>query len=214
MNYCAWVFFVNGEDLLCRAIRSMEYAKDRLTVIDNSEYGLKSVPFGRIYRPPIPLTFAQSQNLILKESLRKNCDFYLWFHHDAQAIGDTCEQMVKFVSSLEQSDKKWGVCFSAYDAFAAFNTTAFRAIGGWDTFIAWYCSDVDCYRRLRLAGYECIDTGLPVNHVPSQTLNSDPDLCFRNSITFPLYLQYYAQKWGGSPGNEIYTDPFNRRMAL
>lgn len=88
---------------------------------------------------------------------------------------------------------------------------AFEAIGGWDTNLPWYYSDNDAYRRLKLAGWECIDTGLKVEHKASSTINSDSELNFLNSITFPLYGAYYARKWGGSPGNEIYTTPFNRR---
>ena len=210
MNYSAWVFFVNGEELLRRSVLSMEYAKDSLTIIDNSISGLKEVPFGRIYRPPVPLTFAQSQNLILKESAKKECEFYLWIHHDAEALGDSCRKMVELASSIEESGKKWATCFSSYDAFAAFNTKAFLYVGGWDAEFPWYFSDGSVYHKLRVAGYEFIESGLPVKHEPSQTIKSDSDLAFLNSMTFPLYEYLYSQMWGGSPGKERFKTAFNR----
>ena len=210
MNFKAWIFAVNREDLLHKAIRSMEYARDVLTVIDNSPNGIGSVPFGTIFRPPVPLTFAQSQNYILQESYKSGCPFYLWIHADAEALGDSCQKMVGLAESLERSHKKWSVCFSSYDAFAAFNTKAFLNVGGWDTEFPWYFSDGSVYHKLRVAGYEFIESGLPVKHEPSQTIKSDSGLYFLNSMTFPLYEYLYSQMWGGQPGKEKFKTKFNR----
>jgi hypothetical protein len=100
-----------------------------------------------------------------------------------------------------------------YDALAAFNTAAFREVGGWDVHLPWYFADNSMYRKLRLAGYELIESNLPVKHEPSQTIKSDPFLNHINGITFPIYAEYYRQCWGGSPGNETFTVPFNGVFA-
>ena len=209
-KFRAWVFVVNGEELLHKAIRSLEYVRDVLTIVDNSPKGIGDVPFGTVYRPPIPLTFAQSQNYILQESRKSGCSFYLWIHHDAEAIGDSCQKMVELAVSLEESQKNWGLCFSSYDAFVAFNTKAFDSIGGWDEELTWYCGDVDAYRRLNLAGYELIESHLPVKHTPSQTLNSDPKIKREVDLMFSLREEYYIRKWGNSPGKETFTTPFGK----
>jgi hypothetical protein len=107
--------------------------------------------------------------------------------------------------------KPWGAIFTAYDAFAAFNIDACRAVGPWDVNLPWYFADNDYYRRLRLAGYATLESGLEVRHEPSQTLGADARLRFLNGVTFPLYRQYYVAKWGGEPGRETYAKPFDGR---
>ena len=82
--------------------------------------------------------------------------------------------------------------------------------GGWDAEFPWYFSDGSVYHKLRVAGYEFIESGLPVKHEPSQTIKSDSDLAFLNSMTFPLYEYLYSQMWGGSPGKERFKTAFNR----
>ena len=64
---------------------------------------------------------------------------------------------------------------------------------------------------MRLAGFEIIETGLEVTHhnEASSTIKSDAKRAFLNSVTFPLYAEYYRQKWGGDPGSEQFIQPFN-----
>ena len=98
-----------------------------------------------------------------------------------------------------------------YDTLASFNMTMVREVGPWDTILPNYFADNDYYRRLRLAGYEVIETSLPVTHVGGgiNTINSDPRRRFLNGVAYPLYERYYAAKWGGTPGREMYVQPFN-----
>jgi hypothetical protein len=112
--------------------------------------------------------------------------------------------------ALIREGRKWGTLFSAYDALAAFNTEAFREVGGWDTLLEWYASDCDMYRRVKLAGYELVESNLPVKHEPSQTLNADPEIKRRVDLMFPFREYYYEQKWAGKPGRERFSTPFNR----
>ena len=87
---------------------------------------------------------------------------------------------------------------------------ASKEVAEWDANLPWYFSDCDYYRRMRLAGWETQDSGLPVEDSPSQTINADPELAFLNSVTFPLYREYYRKKWGGDNGTETFDRPFNR----
>lgn len=212
-DYCAFIPFVNRIDLLKKAVASASDLRQYLLVIDNSKEGLEGEDGDpQILRPSVPLTFSQTMNLILFLTRRARSRICIFMHSDAEAgIGST-SALVTEARKLVEAKKKWGVLFTYYDTLAAFNPEAFEDIGGWDTNLPWYFSDNDSYRRLRLAGWECIETGLPVKHEPSSTINSDDNLKFLNSVTFPLYESYYRRKWGGTPGNEIYAVPFNREL--
>jgi hypothetical protein len=201
--------YVNRPDLLMRAVASVPR---RMTtqpeVINNSDCGV-DVPC-KVYTPDVPLTFAQTQNLMLKLAEEREVPFYLFMHNDAEAGPETIEKLYQM--ALRQcSQRKWGAIFTAYDALAAFSTAAMGAIGGWDTMLSWYCADNDCYRRLRLAGYPTIESNLPVSHEPSRTLNADPAVKRAVDLEIPFRESYYRAKWGGSPGNEKFDVPWNGR---
>ena len=111
---------------------------------------------------------------------------------------------------LTAEGRKWGVIWTNYDCLAAFSIPMYREVGGWDTVFPAYFSDNDWWRRIRLAGYEIIESGLPVDHEGSAAIHSDPERLFMNSQTFPLYQKYFEAKWGGVPGQERFTKAFNR----
>lgn len=196
--------FKNRIDLLEKAIASVPR---RMTtepyVINNSGDNLD---LRCQVATPAPKTFSQTQNLMLDIAKGLRVPFYFFMHSDAEAEGDTIEQLYK-MAMHESSKGKWGAIFTAYDALAAYSVEAMQAIGGWDERINWYGSDCDCYRRLRLAGYPTIDSGLPVKHTPSQTLNSDPEI--RKAVAADSWVDYYVRKWGGPNEHEKYIVPFN-----
>jgi predicted O-methyltransferase YrrM len=137
-------------------------------------------------------------------------------HNDAEAGAGTPERLLICIEEAIAAEQRWGAFFTAYDAFAAFNMAMVCEVGQWDTTLPQYFADIDYYRRVRLAGYEIIDTGLEVIHHnnASSTLKSDPRLRLLNGITFPLYERYYSAKWGGLPGGEAYDRPFNGAMSM
>lgn len=210
-DFRAFIPFVNRPDLLHRAVLSCKDIWEDLMIIHNSDVQL-TVTGMQNYRPIVPLSFSQTMNCILK--MTKNTgpgrNICLFMHSDAEAAPGVCLNLLEEARRLTAEKKRWGVLWTAYDALAAFNVEAFDDIGGWDTNIPWYASDDDAYHRLRLAGWDCIDTGLEVKHEPSQTIKSDANLNFINSITFPLTLKYYEEKWGGRPGDEKFLTPFDR----
>lgn len=84
----------------------------------------------------------------------------------------------------------------------------FREIGRFDDkFFPAYFEDNDYYRRLILAGKKIVRTELldPVVYRNSMTIQKEPAL---NNL-FMANQQYYIQKWGGTPGQETFTTPFN-----
>jgi hypothetical protein len=211
-DYRAYIFHVNREDLLQKAVASARDLWKELTVVDNSTNGLEvPIPYVHVLRPTVPLTAIQSINFAMMNTRTQGAKIAIWMHSDAEAHPGSCLALVEYARRMNVEGRKWGTLFTNYDALAALNTELIDTVGLWDTTFHSYFGDNDYYRRIRLAGYECIDTGIPVYHTASQTINSDPELRFRNSITFPLYQAYYVAKYGGSPGNETYSTPFNRQ---
>jgi hypothetical protein len=211
-DYRAYIFHVNREDLLQKAVASARDLWKELTVVDNSANGLEApIPYVHVLRPTVPLTAIQSINFAMVNTRAQGAKIAIWMHSDAEAHPGSCLALVEYARRMNTEGRKWGTLFTNYDALAALNTDLIDTVGLWDTTFHSYFGDNDYYRRIRLAGYECIDTGIPVYHTASQTINSDPELRFRNSITFPLYQAYYVAKYGGSPGSETYLTPFNRQ---
>jgi hypothetical protein len=203
--------FVNRPDLLRAAVNSVQTLWPNALIVDNSEAGLLDDEWPlQILRPTVPLSFTQTMNCLLQVARSRACDALLFIHNDAEAEGDTAQRLASLVTEAVESGRHWGVFFTHYDAFAAINTAMSGDVGDWDTVFPQYFADNDFYRRVRLANYDVIDTGLPVRHNnASNTIRSDPRRLFVNNVTFPLYERYYSIKWGGPPGYEVYSRPFN-----
>ena len=203
-----FVPYVNRPDLLKRCLDSLSI---RLTtepvVINNSGEGMpEEFHHYTIITPGRSMTFSQTQNSMLELAVTAKKPFYFFIHADAEDNEGILDKL--FDMAMIQRDK-WGVIFTSYDALACFNTEAMQAIGGWDEGFEWYTSEVDTYRRLRLAGYPTLESGLRVKHTPSQTLNSDPAIRSRVTAGYAKRLERYRLKWGGDAGNEKFEVPFD-----
>ncbi len=215
-DFAAYIPVVNRADLLHQCIESAKELADDLTVIDNSEDGWVSNSYHHgngvqhfIYTPAVPMTFTQSMNFEFKDTVAKGKKFCVHMHSDAVIPEGAITKLLEAARLVESQGRKWGVIYTLYDVLCVYNPEAYLDIGGYDTNFAAYFSDQDWYHRLDLAGYERIDTGIEVGHIGSQTINSDPYLRHVNTITFPLYREYYVAKWGGEPGHETFAEPFN-----
>lgn len=217
MKYVVGIFYVNRFDLLMKALHSIPLYWSNTIVIDNSWnrdlLHAPSMPTGvTVYEPPVPFSHSQSQNLLQQWGAERECDAILYMHSDAEAYEGTPEQLLGWISRLEQTQHAWGAIHTYFDTIAAFRMEAVKQIGPWDTNLPMYFSDIDWYRRMKLCSYELIQTGLGVTHhnEGASTVKSDPYLTEIHRTTFPLYEQYYIAKWGGGMGGETYTLPFNR----
>jgi hypothetical protein len=212
-DYAAFCPFVNRLDLLQNLIVSVQPLWDDFTIIDNSgkEIGAKPNQI-KVFRPPVPLLFTQSMNWELEETLRRGKTFCIHMHNDAVIPDGTCERLLEYARNVNKQSDRWGVIYTLYDILCVYNPKVFEDIGGYDTVFPAYFSDNDYYRRMELAGWVRIDSGISVGHGPegqgSQTINSDPYLRHLNGVTFPLYREYYRAKWGGVVGEERFTVPF------
>lgn len=79
-----------------------------------------------------------------------------------------------------------------------------------ENFTPAYFEDNDYHHRIHLAGYITANTAMaPMYHKGSQTQNHTPGKPVITGKMFDLNRKYYERKWGGSPGQEIYRNPFN-----
>lgn len=98
--------------------------------------------------------------------------------------------------------------------FACFMLTpdTFSKVGKFDeNFRPAYFEDNDYHYRMSLAGIKAIMTNwAPYYHYGSQTQNKYIDIGqpVVNSIQFENNRAYYEYKWGGSPGQETYINPY------
>jgi len=212
-TYLTFIPFVNRQDLLLRALASIKEMWPRTLVIDNSEtreLSSANLPV-RVFTPPVPLDFAQSQNLMQLLTFEGNCDFYFFMHADAEAQSQTAQKLLELIAGLPAD---WGLVLTNGDAFCAFNVSAVKTVGKWDwRGLNWYFSDKDYYRRIKLAGFKTIESGLAVNHTPSQTRAADGEIEMVVNAQLTAANTYYIFKWGGPPGKEIFLSPFNREAA-
>lgn len=171
-----------------------------------------------VYTPPVPLTTAQTMNLMFRLSAEQGLPYFTWQHLDAVCLADTAERLPDLAHDLLARGEPWGVLLTrsalarphqldgvtyraiATDSFAAFNTAALRAVGGWDWVrFPFYVLDSDLYVRLQRAGFPVVHTELPVDHVRfSQTLRADPERDAVAEAHWPLWRQLFSVKHGAA----------------
>lgn len=200
--------YINRPDLLERMLYWIPTRNMTAPVVINNSGSPLHVP-ARVLEPPVPLSFTQSQNWMLAEAQRLNVPFYMWGHVDAILDEYTAIKLFDRAFTEWNNGTKWGVIFTYYDIFCAYSTEAMSAVGGYDTAFFDYCSDQDVYRRLDLAGYARLESGLPVGHDKgSTTINTDPAQSRRVGAQVEYRSQYYFRKWGGAPGSERFQTPW------
>ena len=211
--YLLGVPVVLGLDLLRRAVDSVQPLWPHTIIIDNTDAGLDQADWPvHVLRPSVPLSFSQSMNLLQRLARERACQATLLLHSDAAVAPWTAQRLLEVVETAFAEHPRWGVAFTNYDTFAAFNLAMADEVGPWDTTLPHYFADTDYYRRVRLAGWELIHTGLPVAHNPSSTINLDARRHQLHRVTFPLYAQYYTAKWGGPPDSETFDRPFDEAI--
>lgn len=104
---------------------------------------------------------------------------------------------------------RWGVGAPDYSCFAI--TRKYLDVVGWfdEMFDPAFFEDNDSHYRIRLAGYEAAQWA-PYFHHRGSTIKHDSERReFIIGKAFENCRKYYAQKWGGDPGHERFTKPFN-----
>jgi hypothetical protein len=136
-------------------------------------------------------------------------------HSDARATPKVIDCLLDAAEALTEAGRRWGVFFTNYDVLCLHNTAVLKDFR-WDPYLPVYFTDVDFYRRLRLAGVELVETGLPVEHREggSTTMKADAALAQFVACGYPAWEEYYRRKWGGGRGEERYATPFDMPINL
>lgn len=164
------------------------------------------------------LTFRQTQNAMREYAIINNFDYYCFMHNDGEIVDDSTQRLIKLADEYIQNNKKWSVIFTNYDVFCAYSTECVTKIGKWGDNLwpkeqqSGYYLDNDYYRRMHFSSYEVIK--LPntnvIHNEYSNTIKYGKEKALWESQSNKI-RNYYAKKWGGEPGKETYTRPWNIR---
>jgi SAM-dependent methyltransferase len=213
LDHLTYIPYVNRPDLLDLAVASIPDLWASLIVIDQSSEGLNSHDhrwmnsIAGVFRSPFgTMHFAQMMNWAQTEAFERHVDYLVFMHNDAECLGGVASRVL----DCARSHRDAGVVFTYYDAFAVFNVAAIRDVGPWDETFWWYFSDNDYYRRMRLRNWQHHNFGgQEFIHQGSQTQRSDPAVGAQVGEKWSWLLDHYRHKWGGSPGQERYSIPYN-----
>ena len=146
-----------------------------------------------------------------------NDDYVIIANDDVAVDQDTIKLMVEKAQEWNSNGSKQYMVVGDHrsgNSFSLFLLTneGFHTIGEFDeTFWPAYFEDNDYAYRMDLLNNPFKEvTGATFQHVGSATINSYDEAGKRRAAAqFENNRAYYLQKWGGMPGQEQFTVPFN-----
>lgn len=171
LKYRLFIPFTNNMPLFTQALASVKNIPT--TVINNSGSKLNLSPEIEVVDMPVRLEFTQVMNYIRKRS--EEYDFILFMHGDGEV---TSPEVIKklIIEASSRPRLSWGVIFTLYDVFCAFNSIALKIVGDFDVLFSQYCADSVYYNQLRLYGFEVVEivsAGVVHNNDTSTTVKTD-----------------------------------------
>lgn len=231
MNYIIGLSYVHGPEFLERALASIRPHLDHVIVIDNSETLEESndlipvaerlgLPHLGVMRPAIPYTHTQTINLIYELARSRRCDVVFNMHTDAIAMpvegAGTIDLLLARAAELFAAHRRWGILFTNYDCLACYNMAMVDDVGPWDSVLfPAYFSDNDFHHRVRMAGWEMIETGLPVQHTGSLVHKLDiRRRWLSHNVTFDHYHEMFRRKWNGytHEQDKLWAKPYDGEL--
>jgi GT2 family glycosyltransferase len=217
---------LNRADFLLRCIRSIDYPVDKLLIINNGDdpgvnaaieqlEGERDFDL-RTYKPGFNMGVAASWNWIMKNN---PADYWLLVGNDIQLTSGDLRKIDKFARAhpdYATMPANWG------HSLFTMTPIGVEGVGYFDeNYYPAYSEDQDWMYRLKLAG-------LPWQDVPdvhalhgepplwgSSTVWSDPILNKKSAVTQKTNAEYFRRKWGGPPGQETFTHPYdNPELSL
>lgn len=189
-------------DLLERMVQSIDEEVQTLLIIDNGGRVRPDFP-AHVVRLPHNIGVGASWNLTFKLTPRAP-----WWAITNDDIAFAPGDLRRLSEAMDGPDAKIAFLLG----FAAFgiNQAAIERLGFFDeNFHPAYCEDNDMTWRAGLAGVPIIEVESHLEHEGSATIRGHGLYMSQNGATFPQNLAYYRAKWGGTPGQEEYTTPFN-----
>lgn len=212
---------LNRGDLLLRCVRSIDYPVERLVIVNNGNDSsvadairtLRAEWGDRLYvsDQPTNIGVSASWNHVLKTY---RAPFWVFCGSDIELAPGDLQKIVQQVSKHPKACA-FGNLATFYNCFALTDRAVRRAGYFDENFYPAYFEDNDYdYRLIRLLDETRIETQMCYRHgeggeQPSATLRADERLMKANAVSFPNNREYYIKKWGGPPGEERYSRPFN-----
>lgn len=216
LDWIIYLPYVNREDLLGNALRSLGAHSERVVVIDQSDAGMsEGKHHGPLFRWHGPRRFTSVMNWIQRDTLRRGLGRFLFMHSDAEAAPGGIDALLRMADDLDAQGTRWGVIFTRYDALAVFNQQAVTDVGCWDDSFLWYIADVDYYNRIQWRGW-ChaeLPSALAI-HRGSQTLAGlPPQEAAAVHHDHGWSHDHYRHKWGchweERPERRVWEIPYN-----
>ena len=210
---------ISGFDLLEKMLRSVGSSAERIIVVENSCSGytlpeeFDSLPVSYIRPPLVSLGYGGSINAGIIQT--PGAPWWAFTNHDIVFGPDDPAEIERLMN--EASGPRvvtHGFCWGAL------NRDVVRQVGLVDdwTFHPIYYDDNDFYRRCQLANVEWVPYQGGIVHgdegVGSKTIRSSDRFRIGNERTFPINGGNYYAKWGGMPGSERFTTPWDSGYPL
>lgn len=210
----------NRHDLLERMLRSIDEPVERGLVVDNARTDLVLPEFmgpeWRVFMPPFAsLGYPGSINFLVSQTF--DAPWWFWASNDVVFGPGDLAAIVKLMDEagpaprLVTNDYSWG----------AINRAVVDRVGLFDewSFYPIYFDDMSFGYSCKLGGVEWVRyTGSITQGADgfanSLTIQSDPDVKAKNGRSWPINEAAYVAKWGGLPGHETYTSPWNSGLPL
>ena len=210
---------ISRGDMLERCLRSIDYPVLNLVVFVNSDDPSITAALTRVNNSHIKnlvvqkrMAYGRGCGPALNEVVKAfpHGPYWMLIGADNYFHPGTLQQIDNFCRTNQEKLYIW-----ADDVIPMLTIKGVQQVGLFDENIyPCYFEDADYSYRVKLAGQSITAVGIPIGHGSTVvrgniTTNSDMDLKFRNEISYSLNREYYKQKWGGIPGEETYTTPFN-----
>lgn len=223
---------LNRFDLLEQALASLDYPSLELYIVNNNTVDAAANEHLSIlqnqynfdtFSPRHNLGVAASWNRIISTAWSRGYDFVYIGSNDTILSPGSLQAFVE----MQKPDIECLWMLNAFN-FWCLRISAIPTIGLLDeNFMPAYFEDNDYSYRISLSPYEMVNLepyayekngritipAPPSKHLLSQTIASNPKYASLNNYTFSEWNKnHYTMKWGGIPGQEKFTHPYNNPL--
>jgi GT2 family glycosyltransferase len=191
---------------------------DLVVVVDNGgRFGWAHDGSVEILRPGRNLGVGPSWNLLARRHLKSQDDQLLICGDDVTLHPDAVEKlvatMVKTNADLTCPEPTRSTMYQMFSCFLV-RPSLFEKVGYFDEmFWPAYFEDNDFHRRMKLAGAAEAIAPCGYDHLNSGTMQKyTKDELEKHHERFRVCRDYYIEKWGGLPGAERFTVPFDGKL--
>ncbi len=209
--YCIGIPVLNRIDLLAEAIRTLHVPAPVIVVNNNPRLRNEVDALGvEALHQSRNIGYSGSWNLLAKTAFERGFRYLLITANDVRHSPGVIESAIRFADSA-QEHVLWKL---SHLNSCLINRRSAEQVGEMDeNLYPAYFEDDDWLYRVKVSGNTAVDVPLtgPIEHLGSQTTKSDERYMRASQETFVWNREYYRKKWGGWPGLERHTSPWNDR---